>query len=181
MTTDPWSWLQDTCWYVPTRGLPAPELGADGTIRWMVDQTVWHITGARDGYLWGVAAVALTEQGAPWPTRGPRARATHLSLLATVTPSGACLFTFIPQGPGQTTTGTGRLRQTDSGWAFEMQMSTDRLRARLIHWADMLPIRPEDPDWDALPGVGLSVPDLLDGARYPTDPDPAAGAGGSGG
>jgi hypothetical protein len=42
------SWLEGTYWYVPAADLPAMQYDATrNTLAWIVDQTVWHITGYR--------------------------------------------------------------------------------------------------------------------------------------
>ena len=170
MANPDWTWLADTYWMVLAPDLPALNFSPRGdALSWVVDQTVWHISGTRDGYLWGVASVLMTDPGdAP---SGRRARPQHLSLLGTVTPSAQVQLTFIPSDvPADATTGLGRLVHQTDGWGFEMQMSTDRLRARVLHYATMVQTRPGEPAWDALPGIGLSVPQMLEGAVYPTFP-----------
>jgi len=49
---------------------------------------------------------------------------------------------------------------------MEMQMSsgTSELTA---HWAYMTRVQPDDPSWESLPGVGLSVPEMLGGCEPP--------------
>lgn len=43
-----WSWLADTYSYVPEESLPALRLDpSENTLAWVVDQTVWHITGCQ--------------------------------------------------------------------------------------------------------------------------------------
>ncbi|MEN9867690.1 MAG: hypothetical protein RL748_3280, partial [Pseudomonadota bacterium] len=50
-----WAWLTDTYWYVRTPDLPALQLDPeDNLLSWLVDQTVWHISGYKNGYFWGV-------------------------------------------------------------------------------------------------------------------------------
>jgi hypothetical protein len=53
-------------------------------------------------------------------------------------------------------------------WAFEMQMTTEPGGNRLLHWANMIETREGDPSWYHLPGVNLSVPQMLEGAVYPS-------------
>src|SRR5215467_14517338 len=65
-----WSSLQDTYWYVPPASLPALQLDPDsGTLNWVIDQTVWHITGYREGYFWGVSSTLIQHQGQDQTTR----------------------------------------------------------------------------------------------------------------
>jgi len=173
MTTDnraQWRWLADTYWYVLPIDLPALKFDPDDeALTWLVDQTVWHISGHANGYFWGVAAVLMYDAGEPMPQRGPAARIAHLTLLGTVLPSGDVQITFIPRlrGTSGATTGLGRMIEVGGAWAFEMQMSTDRLGARVLHWANMVQTREGDPSWQQLPGLTYSVPDMLDGAVYP--------------
>lgn len=160
-----WAWLADTTWIVPTPDLPALLYRPRGqALRWMVDQTVWHVQGFKNGYIWGVCAVMLTEDGGRPSRHGP----AQLSLLGTVTPSGDVLLTFVPTRAGYPTVGQGRLLERAGQWVFEMQMSTDRLNERVLHWANMVRIQEGDPRWGALPGVGLSVPEMLEGAKPPS-------------
>ena len=46
------------------------------------------------------------------------------------------------------------------GWSLEMQMSTGS-STRVAHWAYMVPVTPEDPAWSSLPGVEISVPEIV--------------------
>ncbi|HSX59835.1 MAG TPA: hypothetical protein VLF18_06520 [Tahibacter sp.] len=56
-------WLRDTYWYCPAADMPALRTEATGVFAWVVDQTVWHVTGGADGYFWGVASTLLTPAG----------------------------------------------------------------------------------------------------------------------
>src|SRR5262245_57752249 len=102
-----WAWLEDTYWYVLAPDLPALQLDPDeNKLSWLVDQTVWHITGYRNGYVWGVTSVMMYSTGEEPPTRGPRSRPSQLTLLGTITPSGQVQLTFAPMGRlGSVTTG----------------------------------------------------------------------------
>jgi hypothetical protein len=64
------------------------------------------------------------------------------------------------------TIGIGRVVEHEGGIALEMQMSTGTIE-RTAHWAYMMQTRPGDPSWDALPGVGLSVPEMLEAMDPP--------------
>ena len=165
-----WAWLADTYWYVPPPDLPALQLDRDATtLSWQVDQTVWHITGCKDGYLWGVTSVVLQAVGKAMPAHGPGSRPTHFTLLGTITPKSQVQLTFVPgKGPGSATTGLGQMVQLGGGWGFEMQMSTERIGSRVLHWATMVQTIPGEPSWDQLPGLTLSVPQMLEGATYPS-------------
>ncbi|MEZ4453927.1 MAG: hypothetical protein R3B09_31005 [Nannocystaceae bacterium] len=166
-----WRWLAGTYWYVPTPDLPALRLAPDGeTLSWRVDQTVWHLTGYENGYFWGSTAVVMGDPDDEEP--GPIAQAIaarrgpqigYRNLLGTVTPSGRVQITFTPTGraPIEPTVGIGQMVQRAEVWAFEMQMSMEQLRSRLLHWATMIQTRPGEPSWDRLPGIDLSVPTML--------------------
>ena len=164
-----WAWLGDTYWYVPDPGLPALQLDPhDSALSWQVDQTVWHITGYKDGYLWGVTSVALHPAGKEMPARGPGSRPAHFTLLGTITPSHRVQLTFVPsRGPGSATTGIGQMVQVHGAWGFEMQMSTERRESRVLHWATMVQTREGEQSWNQLPGLPWSVPQMLEGATYP--------------
>jgi hypothetical protein len=164
-----WSWLAGTYWYVPPPDLPALQLDPGGSVlSWQVDQTVWHLSGYRSGYFWGVtAALAYDAREGP-PAHGPGSKVSHLTLLGTILPDGQVQITFLPgRKAGSPTVGFGRLVQAGEAWSFGMQMSTERGSDRLLHWANMVETRAGDPSWNELPGIGLSVPQMLAGAVYP--------------
>lgn len=165
-----WTWVENTYWYVLPPDLPALQLDPDeNALSWLVDQTVWHITGYKNGYLWGVTAAVMREPGQEMPSRGPGSRPSQLTLMGTVTPSGQVQLTFVPgRGSSSATIGFGQMVQRRGEWVFEMQMSTDRRGARVLHWANMVQTRPGEASWDRLPGVERSVPEMLEGAVYPT-------------
>lgn len=169
-TRHDWAWLKDTYWYVLPIDLPAPQFDPDtNKISWLVDQTVWHIVGYENGNLWGVTSVLMYEASEGLPKHGPFSSPNQLTLLGTVTPSGRVHLTFIPSvSLGTPTVGTGQMVEYRGSWGFEMQMSTDRRGSRIVHWATMVQTRPGDEGWEKLPGVPYSVPQMLDGAKYPT-------------
>lgn len=173
MTSDTraqWRWLAGTYWYVLPIDLPALNFDPDDAkLTWLIDQTVWHISDYANGYFWGVAAVMMYDAGERMPQRGPASRIAHLSLLGTVLPDGKVQITFIPRlrGTSGATTGFGQIVEIGGAWVVEMQMSTDRLGARVLHWANMVQTREGDPSWERLPGLTHSVPEMLDGAVYP--------------
>jgi len=164
------SWLEGTYWYVPAADLPAMQYdAARNTLAWIVDQTVWHITGYRAGYFWGISSVLIHDAGDEVPARGRGARPTGLALLGSITLEGSVHLTFVPGAvltSRSATIGIGRAIEHEGGIALEMQMSTGTLE-RTAHWAYMMQTKPGDPSWEALPGVGLSVPEMLDGMDPP--------------
>ena len=171
-----WNFLDDTYWIVPTPYLPAVVLANLGTPHLVpaVDQTVWHITGCRDGYFWGVTAVLSFTAGDDAPTRGPRSKPTPLTLIGTVTPEGTVQITFVPSSSrsSQPTVGVGRIVEHEGQLTFEMQMSTMASNSRLLaHWAYMMQTREGEPSWENLPGVGMSVEKMLAGIDPPENED----------
>lgn len=166
-----WSWLADTYWYVPVESLPALRLDeSENTLSWIVDQTVWHVTGYREGYFWGTCVTLLRDAGEELPERGPGSEPRSFSMLGSITPEGRVHLTFISTGrSGSATIGIGRTVPHEHGWSFEMQMSTGD-RTRTAHWAWMVQTRPGEPSWDSLPGFGISVPEMLEGTEAPQAP-----------
>ena len=169
-TRTQWRWLADTYWYVLPSDLPALSFDPDDTtLTWLVDQTVWHVSGYANGYFWGVTAVLMYAADEPMPRHGPASRIAHLTLLGTVLPNGSVQITFVPRlrGTAGAVTGLGQMVEIGGAWAFAMQMSTDRVGTRVLHWANMVQTREGDPSWQQLPGLTHSVPEMLAGAVYP--------------
>lgn len=166
--SSPWSWLEDTYWCVPPESLPALRFDKDGnSLTWLVDQTVWHITGYRLGYFWGVCSALLHDAGEAVPEQGQGSQPRGFTMLGSITPEGGVYLTFIPISPGSATIGTGRMVPPGAEWSFEMQMSTGVGSQTNAHWAYMVRVRPGDPSWDSLPGIGLSVSQMLEGLEPP--------------
>jgi hypothetical protein len=165
-----WSWLQDTYWYVPTENLSALQLDPENnTLTWVVDQTVWHVTGYDNGYFWGVSATLIRQSGEETAQQGPASRPVCFSMLGTITPEGEVHLTFIPSltsSSRSATIGIGCAVKHQSGWSLEMQMSSGN-DTRTAHWAYMVRVQPGDASWESLPGVGISVPQMLQGCQPP--------------
>ena len=167
-TTKDWRWLRDTFWYVDERWLPALQLDpAENRLAWKVDQTVWRLTGYRDGYLWGVSSALVLTPG----ETAPSSRPTLSTIVGSITPEGTVHLTFV-RPTARTSApvlGLGRMSAFRGRPTFEMQMSTTAPSGDvLVHWAHMLRVGPDDPEWESLPGVGLSVEQMLAGAEPPT-------------
>lgn len=170
-----WSRLAGTYWYVPPESLPAMRLDT-GELAWMEDQTVWHLTGCQEGYLWGVCATLLWPAGQEPLASGPGSQPAAFTVLGSITPEGRVYLAFIPQSSlssGAPTIGVGRMVPHGGAWSFEMQMSSGS-GSTVAHWAYMMPVASGDPAWDSLPGCGVSVPAMLEGCKYPTPPAPVA-------
>jgi len=166
-----WNWLRDTYWYVRETWLPALQFdSSNNTVSWLVDQTVWHVTGCRDGYLWGVSAALVYPAGEEAPTRGPRSHPNATTLIGTITPDGMVELTFVEVSgsSSEPTVGLGRLVEKAGQRSFEMQMSSGTGDPLTAHWAYMMQTREGEPSWEKLPGVGLSVPEMLAGIDPPT-------------
>lgn len=150
-----WAWLKDTYWYVPAPNLPAYIYTArTQQLRAIADQTVYHITDYRAGYFWGPSAAKFGSGGV-----------TCSALVGSVTPEGQVLLTFTPADPTvQTvvTQGFGTMRLRAGEWLMENQMSSGpNALIQIGHWAYMAQTRPDQASWQSLPGIGLSVPELL--------------------
>lgn len=165
-----WSWVQDTYWYVPPGNLPALQLDTDqDVLTWVVDQTVWHITGYSDGYFWGASATLICKKQAGTAEPVPSAPPACFTMLGTITPEGRIYIAFTRcdlSAGGTPTIGIGRAVRHQKGWSMEMQMSSGT-STQTSHWAYMERVQPDDPQWESLPGVGLSVPEMLAGCETP--------------
>lgn len=145
------SWLAGTYWYCPAIFMPALRISGP-QLQPVIDQTVWFISGAKDGYFWGTAAALVTPAGHhPHP-----AMKVDMTFIASATPSKRVHITFV-QSSGETTIGTGVLTSACPPSEFEMQMSSTSESGTLTHWARMRQISPKDPEWKDLPGAGISV------------------------
>lgn len=163
-----WDFLADSYWYVTPPDLPALQFSPDDhALTWVGDQTVWHISGYANGYFWGVTSALTFDPVVPDGnvTGQPR----QLSLIGTVTADGHVQITFIRGSrlSESITTGFGQMTRVGDAWAFQMQMSTASGGKQLLHWANMMQTRAGDASWEKLPGVDLSVPQMLEGAVYP--------------
>jgi hypothetical protein len=158
-----WRWLANTYWYVPPSNVPAVLLDTSNPTAPLLvpvpDQTVFHITGYRDGYFWGVSVVQL----------GPSAPVCS-SMVGSVTPEGRVLLNFTPMesSSGATVTeGIGHMTQKFGQWTMENQMFTSpgsqpsAVQLQVGHWAYMVQTRPGLPSWNSLPSLGVSVPQFL--------------------
>jgi len=165
-----WSWLQDTYWYVLPANLPALQFDPDSdSLTWLIDQTVWHITGYSNGYFWGVSATLTQKPGEEMAPQGPSSPPVCFTMLGTITPEGRIHLTFIRHSStasGSPTIGIGRAIPHQSDWSMEMQMSSGTGK-QTAHWAYMTRVQPGDPSWESLPGVGLSVPEMLGKCQPP--------------
>ncbi len=166
-----WQWLQDTYWYVDSTDLLALQLDpASNQLQWMTDQTVWHISGVKDGYFWGVTAAMMYPAAESQPGHGPQAHIMQMTMLGTVFPDGQVQITFQASGrrsDSAPTIGYGRILPFAGGHTFEMQMSTAAQSNRLLHWANMMQTKPGEASYKKLPGLSYSVPQMLEGADYP--------------
>ena len=51
-----WNFLANIHWYVTLPDLPALQFStSNDLLTWQSDQTVWYISGYKNGYFWGVA------------------------------------------------------------------------------------------------------------------------------
>jgi hypothetical protein len=163
-----WNFLENTYWYVTYSDLTALQFSLDDNLlSWEGDQTVWHISGYKNGYFWGVSSSLLFDQvdTSRKRTESPR----QLALVGTVTAGGHVQISFIRSklGGDSITTGFGQMTTINEQWAFQMQMSTTSGNDQLFHWANMMQTKKGEPSWDKLPGISYSVPAMFEGANYP--------------
>lgn len=168
--TSPWTWLQDTYWYVLPENLPALQFApGENTLTWIIDQTVWHISAFQNGYFWGSSATLILPTGGGESAKAAGNKPVCFSMLGSITPEGRIYITFIPCGVSSSrpaTIGIGRAVPHGHKWSLEMQMSSGSGNTT-AHWAYMTQTTPEDPSWKSLPGVGISVPQMLEGCQQP--------------
>lgn len=159
-----WEFLTDTYWYVTYPDLPALQFSSDDNVlSWTGDQTVWHISGYKNGYFWGASSALMFAPGSS-STGNPQQR----SMVGTVTAGGQVQISFIGNRRIQEAiTGFGQMSKLEEQWVFQMQMVTSSSSNPTLHWANMMQTKEGDPSWDKLPGVNCSVSDMLEGASYP--------------
>lgn len=160
-TAKRWSWLANTYWYVPTRNLPATLFNSTtGTLAAVSDQTVFHITGYRNGYFWGKVVTQLGSSSA-----------SSSSLVGSVTPEGRVLLAFTQTSSSSSpsvTEGYGQMQRKRGQWTMENQMFTSPVEQLQIgHWAYMMQTHPGLPSWNSLPSAGVSVPTFLSEGNSP--------------
>ena len=156
-SADTYSFLRNSKWYVPPATLPAALMTlSDGKVRPVLDQTVWDITGYRDGYFWGrsIAQFMRPDTGAPIGS------ASCSRMMGSVTPSGRISITFVNEDDKTTlrsVQGTGTLTVKSRGQSsFEMQMETGATFV-VAHWSYMYQCIPGQPCNTKLPGTNLSL------------------------
>ena len=149
-----WAWLAGTYWYVPAENLLAYiARPATQQVVPVEDQTVFHITGYRDGYFWGDTVVQLGEQ-----------QRTCYFLMGSVTPSGNVLLTFTSRDDSAqpvVTHGSGVMCLYNGVAAMLNQMASGPAEVLVSHWAYMLQTREGDASWESLPGVNVPVPEFM--------------------
>ena len=158
MADEGYDWLQGSYWYVPDAYLPALQAvnGERPHVRTLVDQTVWFFQHSRAGYLVGISA---TNIGSGW---------SYMLIVGSVVPGGAVKLSFSPLdaagagNPPPPTIGDGVLIEEGGGGAFLMQMTSGTSTMNVTHWAYMLPVTQDDPQWSSLPGYpDTGIPDLV--------------------
>jgi len=150
-----WQWLANTYWYVPKANLPAIIYNSgNGDVIPIQDQTVYHISGYREGYFWGET---VAQYGATAPSSS--------SVIGSVTPQGKLLLSF---NSGSTIIqGIGTMTRKNGGWTMENQMFTGSTSVQIGHWAYMVQTRPGMKSWNNLPFVNQSVPTFLSNYNLP--------------
>ena len=158
-----WAWLTDTYWYVPKANLPATLYNSStGTLAPVLDQTVYHILGYREGYFWGQLVTQLGVSGTP----------SSSAMVGTVTPQGHILLNLV--STAGTTQGIGTMTKSHGQWTMENQMFTGSSSGIQVgHWAYMVQSHKGQKSWNSLPMAGVSVPTFLKNYSGPT-PTPIA-------
>jgi hypothetical protein len=155
-----WRQLIGTTWIVPKTNLPAASFDASTQIiSFEKDQTVYQITGYRDGYFWGPTAAKLGN--------GP---IVCKSMFGSITPQGQVMLLFtqvLQNGQTMLNQGFGQMIKQGNQWTMQNQTGTDSM----AHWAYMVQSTPKDSTWRSLPGVGMSVEEFMSGC--PAGPQPA--------
>ena len=150
-----WQWLVDTYWNVPNRGLPAIIFTpSTGEIVKIPDQTVYHISGYKNGYFWGET---VAQYGGSDPSSA--------ALIGSVTPEGKLLLSF--NTGSSTTQGFGSMTRKNGQWTMENQMFTGSASSQVGHWAYMVQTKPGMKSWKSLPFVNQSVPTFLSNYSLP--------------
>lgn len=153
-TVRDWSWLNGTTWIVPPTGLTAYVYSpAQNQLVPVQDQTVYTITGYRNGYFWGRTAAKLGSNDI-----------SCKALVGSVTPEGKIYLTFTdyPYNDGAAATiGIGSMVRKGKQWTMANQMSTGSTSAQVGHWAYMVQSRPGSASWYSLPGVNMPVPEFM--------------------
>ena len=140
---------RDTYWYVPKKYLLAYkyESGPPATVRPATDQTVWHFTKARHGFLFGCSYQGI-DQG-PW---------SPSKIIGSVTPDNRVLIGFYSSID---VAGSGTLVESGRRSYFLMQVSTGPRANGITHWAYMAEAKPGSRAWKRLPGTGgQSIPSV---------------------
>ena len=153
-TTDKWSWLAGTYWFVPEKNLSAyTYTPSTNLLSPTPDQTVFQLAGYANGYFWGNV---VGQSG----TNPPSCQ----SLVGSVTPEGKVYLNFnvLPFTPGSSPTiGLGDMVKKGGQWTMVNQMSTGVNAFQVGHWAYMVQTKPGQTSWTSLPGTSLDVPSFL--------------------
>ena len=92
------------------------------------------------------------------------------NLVASVTPRGAIMLTFVPPDPAgslRATVGVGTFLCRHGAWSMEMQMSTGS-SATVNHWAPMVNCQDGDRCNDRVPGTTMTLAEFRE--QTPTEP-----------
>lgn len=143
---------RDTYWYVPRKYLTAYQYTSGGqpAVRRVSDQTLWHFTKARGGYLFGCSYQSIDRQS--W---------SPATIVGSVTPDNSVVIGF---NAAIDVVGHGSLIEGQRRSHFLMQMSTGSRANGVNHWAYMVQATPGSRAWQRLPGTGgQSVRDVATG------------------
>lgn len=153
-STEKWSWIAGTYWYVPTKYLPAYlYTPLTNSLAPVSDQTLYYVAGYANGYFWGNTVA----QSGSNPV-------SCQSVVGSVTPEGKIYLNFnvLPYTPGSAPTiGIGTMVKKGRQWTMANQMSSGSNAFQIGHWAYMVQTKSGDASWNSLPGVNMSVSNFL--------------------
>jgi hypothetical protein len=155
---DPYRFLNNSYWYVPTETLPAIQVDpSTGAVTRLVDQTLWTITSYTAGYFLGTSTAVLKNADTGAPIGPP----SCTRIVGSVTPKGDVYIAFLdpsdPNAAADAIVGLGHLeQQAGTTWRFTMQMSTGNSSA-IAHWSYMNQCKAGAPCNTRLPGTTLSL------------------------
>lgn len=117
-----------------------------------IDQTVWEITEINNYYVFGDCYSSVG------------GKLSFKKIIGSITPKGDGLFTFYNADDiNDSIIGFGKFAKNKipicnqkHKYVFTMQMSSTLVQ----HWSYMIKVNPNEPLYNHLPGIGISVPDF---------------------
>lgn len=143
--------FKKSIWIVPPSTLLAYKTLNDIHMK-AIDQTIWVIDKYEKGYIFGTAYAIIDGE-----------LSSTTTLIGSITPLGDVLFAFY--NDNTITSGQGKFIKIDGMWQFLMQMNTlNNISSNVVglsHWSYMIKITDKCDAYHKLPGIGLSVPEMI--------------------